>query len=294
MSSNKSLSWIMSDAIWRVIMHVVPTKLYLTLKYRVIFGASINWKNPKTYSEKLQWLKLYGYKPEYSDYVDKIKVKSFVASTIGEEYVIPTLGIWDSGSDIDFTNLPEKFVLKCNHDSGAVIICSDKRQLNEDSARLAMNKQLKTNYYLKGRETPYKFVKKQVFAEQYIHDKATDELIDYKFYCFDGVPRLLLIATDRKTDVKFDFFDMDFNHLNIKRGHENATKMIDQPKNFGLMKDIASRLSTGIPHVRVDLYEANGKVYFGEMTFYPSSGFTPFEPGDWEYKLGEWITLPNK
>jgi len=294
MKKKNSILWTASDIFWRILMHITPTKLYLSLKYRVVFGSWIKWDNPTTYSEKLQWLKLYGYRAEYTDYVDKIKVKNYVASIIGKEYIIPTLGVWDSGSDVDFVSLPDRFVLKCNHDSGKVIICTNKTLINESSIRRAINKQLRTNYYLRGRETPYKFVKRCVFAEEYMQDEETQELRDYKFYCFDGTPRLLLVATDRNYDVKFDYYDMDFNHLDIKRGHDNSVKKISPPSNFSLMKDIAAKLSSNIPHVRVDLYEVNGRVFFGEMTFYPSSGFTPFEPLSWERILGGWITLPKE
>lgn len=291
---NKSLKARILDRVWRVLQHTMPTKAYLKLKYRVVFKKPLDLKNPQTYSEKLQWLKLYGYRPEHTTMVDKVLVKDYVRNIIGDEYIIPTLAVWDSPDGIDFDSLPDRFVLKCNHDSGRVVVCRDKAGLDRDKALKEMRASFRHNYYLMGRETPYKFVRRKVFAEQYMQDEKTSDIRDYKFFCFGGVPKAMFIASERATDVKFDFFDMDFNHLPLRQGYDNSPYPIGKPENFELMKELAAKLSKGLPHVRVDLYEINGKVYFGELTFFHFSGFMPFEPADWDRTWGEWLELPSK
>lgn len=291
---NTSLKARILDRVWRVLQHTMPTKAYLKLKYRVVFKKPLDLKNPQTYSEKLQWLKLYGYRPEHTMMVDKVLVKDYVRNIIGDEYIIPTLAVWDDPDGIDFDSLPDRFVLKCNHDSGRVVVCRDKAGLDRDKALKEMRASFRHNYYLMGRETPYKFVRRKVFAEQYMQDEKTSDIRDYKFFCFGGVPKAMFIASERATDVKFDFFDMDFNHLPLRQGYDNSPYPIDKPENFELMKELAAKLSKGLPHVRVDLYEINGKVYFGELTFFHFSGFMPFEPADWDRTWGEWLELPSK
>lgn len=254
--------------------------------------------NPQTFNEKLQWLKLYDRRPEYTMMVDKIEVKKYIAEKIGEEYLIPTLGVWDNAEDIDFDSLPDKFVMKCNHNSGlGMAICKDKSTFDTEKARKELRKGLKQDYYLTGREWPYKNVKRRIIAEQYMEDEKTSELRDYKFFCFNGEVKAMFVATERQKvgeEVKFDFFDENFNHLPIRQGHPNAKVAPEKPEKFEEMKKLASKLSQNIPHVRVDFYEVNGKIYFGEMTFYHFSGMVPFAPEEWDYKLGEWTTLPKK
>jgi hypothetical protein len=254
----------------------------------------LDLKNPKTYSAKLQWLKLYDRRPEYSAMVDKAEAKKVVANLIGEQYIIPTLGIWEKFDDIDFDELPDQFVLKVTHDSGGVIICKDKSKLDIAAARKEINFSLKHNYFAYGREWPYKNLKPRIIAEQLMVDESGEELKDNKFFCFDGEPKAMFIATDRPHDTRFDFFDMDFNHLPFTNGHENATKKIHKPQNFELMIELASKLSKGIPQVRVDLYSINGNVYFGELTFFHWGGMVPFVPEEWDYTFGSWINLPVK
>ena len=276
------------------VSRAIPDRAYLRLKYRAAFGKKLNLKDPKTYNEKLQWLKLYDRKPEYIAMVDKYEVKKYVAEIIGEEYIIPTLGVWDRVEDIDFDSLPNQFVLKCTHDSGGLVICKDKKTLDRRCAKKKINSCLKRNFYHLNREWVYKDVVPQIIAEQYMEDSQTKELRDYKFFCFNGEPKALFVATDRQTpgeEVKFDFFDMDYNHINVKNGHENAKTLPEKPRQFDLMKELAKKLSTDIPHVRVDFYEVDGKVYFGEMTFFHFSGMVPFDPEDWDYTFGSWIEL---
>ncbi len=272
----------------------IPDKIYLKSRYKARIGKKLNLKNPKTFNEKLQWLKLYDRKPEYTVMVDKHEVKKYVADKIGKDYIIPILGVWDKFDDIDFDALPEQFVLKCTHDSGGLVICKDKSQLDIEQARKKIDKCLKRNYYWHGREWPYKNVKPRIIAEQYMEDEETAEIRDYKFFCFDGVAKALFIATDRSNkeeETKFDFYDMEFNHLPFTNGHPNANSAPQKPENFDKMRELAGKLSENIPHLRVDFYEVNGKIYFGELTFSHWSGMTPFEPEEWDYKLGEMIKL---
>ena len=270
---------------------------FLKYAYRVHLGKKLDLEHPVTFNEKMQWLKLYDRRPEYTTMVDKYAVKQYVAEKIGEEYIIPTLGVWDTFDDIDFDTLPEQFVLKCTHDSGGLVICTDKSKLDKDNIRGLLGKYLKRDYYSIHREWPYKNVKPRIIAEAYMEDSATSELRDYKFFCFNGEPKVLYVITERKTsghNFKLDYFDMDFQHLDFKNGYENSEYPIDKPLGFEKMKELAVVLSNGIPYVRVDFYEVDGKIYFGELTFFPTSGYGPFDPEEWDYKFGEWITLPQK
>ena len=417
----------------------LPDKQYLQIVYRLRTGKKLNLKNPRSFNEKLQWLKLYDRKPEYAKMVDKYEAKKYVADIIGEEYIIPTLGIWDKFEDIDFSQLPDKFVLKCTHDSGGLVICTDKSKLDLKAARKKLKKCLRTNYYRMTKEWPYKDVKPRIIAEQYMTDEGSDdalddykvhnfngtprfvllcrerfkvsglsedfftgtwdhidvkrphhgnaatertrpkeldemlrisemlskdipflrtdfytinkkvffgefsffpsndfeifepdkydeifrdwlhcpldvgggifvkdnscvfirkekkkELKDYKFFCFDGEPKMMFVATDRPFDTRFDYFDMNFHHLPFVSGHPNAQKTIKCPSTFNEMQQVARKLSGGFPHIRVDLYDIAGHVYFGELSFYHNSGFFPFTPEEWDYKIGSWLHLPKK
>lgn len=275
--------------------HILSDKLYLKLKYYQRMGKKLNLDSPKTFNEKLQWLKLYDRNTLYTKLVDKYEVREYIVNSIGEEYLIPLIGVWDDFDDIDFGALPNKFVLKCTHDSGGIVICEDKTKFDIYKTRKKIKKCLSYNYYWHGREWSYKNIKPRIIIEQYMSDEDEDELKDYKFFCFDGVPKAMYVATDRNKkdeETKFDFFDMDFNHMPFTNGHPNAKVQIKSPDTFEKMKELASRLSKGIPQVRVDFYSINGRIYFGELTLSHWSGFTPFEPEEWDYKFGEWIHLP--
>lgn len=272
-------------------------KAFIKKQFKYTMGYPLNLDAPKTYNEKLQWLKLYDRKPIYTTMVDKFAVKQFVSGIIGSQYLIPTIGVWDRADDIDFNSLPNQFVLKCTHDSGGLVICKDKKKLDKDKAIKKLNSCLKRQYFYIHREWPYKNVKPRIIAEQYMEDTHTHELRDYKFFCFDGEVKALFIASERQnsaSETRFDFFDADFTHLPIKNGHPNADILPDKPVCFEEMKKLAQMLSAGIPHVRVDFYEVNGKVYFGELTFSHWSGFVPFSPKKWDDIFGEWIKLPDK
>lgn len=292
---------------WKIISFIVqrcklfrntlPDKMYLGILYRGVFNKKINFENPQTYNEKLQWLKLHDHNPEYIIMVDKYEVKKYIENKIGEEYIIPTLGVWNTFDEINFDLLPDQFVLKCTHDSGGLVICSDKKKFDKKAACKKITKSLNTNYFFSGREWPYKNVKPRIIAEEYMVDESGYELKDYKFFCFDGFVKAMYIASDRQLpgeETKFDFFDMDFKHLPFTNGHPNATHEIKRPESFDQMKELARKLSEGIPQVRVDFYDINGQIYFGELTFSHMSGMVPFEPEEWDYKFGEWIKLPGK
>ena len=274
----------------------LPDKMVLKLLFSARAKYKLNLKNPQTFNEKLQWLKLYDRKPIYTTMVDKYAVKKYVADIIGEEYIIPTFGVWDKFDDIDFDKLPNQFVLKCTHDSGGLVIVKDKTELNKKFAKKKIENCLKRDYYIYNREWPYKNVPRKIIAEQYMEDTETQELRDYKFFCFNGEVKALFIASDRgnpKEETKFDFYDENFNHLPFTNGHPNATKEIVKPKSFEKMKELASILSKGIPHLRVDFYEIDGRIYFGELTFCHWSGLMPFNPEEWDYTFGNWLKLPE-
>ena len=273
----------------------IPDKLYLEMMYRRVFDKSLDLTNPKSFNEKLQWMKLYYRDPLYTMLVDKYAVKQYVLDKAGDAglKVIPTLGVWENFDDIDFSKLPNQFVLKTTHDSGSVCICKDEMTFDKVRAKKVLTKSLHHNYYLNDREWPYKDVPRRIIAEKYMVDESGVELKDYKFFCFKGEPKLMYIATDRGIDTRFDYFDINFNHLPFKQGFANSEKKIEKPRAWEKMIEISRILSNGIPHVRVDLYDICGEVYFGEYTFYHNSGFTPFEPEEWDYKIGNYFELPS-
>lgn len=250
--------------------------------------------NPQTFNEKLQWLKLHDKHPEYTQMVDKIEAKKIAAKIIGEEHIIPTLGVWDNFDDIDFDKLPDQFVLKCTHDSGGVVICRDKSNLDISAARKKINRCLQRNPFWATREYPYKNVKPRILAEEFLDDHSTDTtgLTDYKFFCFNGVPKFMFVATNRPIDTRFDFFDISFNHLPFRQGHPLSSKPIRKPERYAEMVEIAKKLSKGYQHVRIDLYNMSGKIYFGEYTFFHYSGMVPFIPHEWDEKLGRYLKFP--
>ena len=271
---------------------IYPAKLFVQLKYWAALGRWPDLETPRTYNEKLNWLKLHDHNPKYTMLVDKVRVKEYVAGILGEEHVIPLYGTWEHFDDIDFDALPGQFVLKCNHDSGLCCICTDKSTFDLATAKRKLEARLKINFYWGGREWPYKNVKPCILAEKYMKDPKTPVLNDYKFFCFDGKVRALFVVTGRGIDTRLDFFDENFNHLPFERGHPVADKTPERPEKFDEMKRYAELLSTGILHVRVDFYEVDGKVYFGEFTFYPGSGLEVFDPEVWDYRFGELLTLP--
>ncbi len=274
------------------VLNLLPDTLYLKFMFRATLQRKLDLKNPTTFNEKLQWLKIHDRKDIYTTIVDKYEVKKYIAKKIGANYIIPTLGIWSSFDEINFDELPNQFVLKCTHDSGGLVICNDKSKLDIEKAKEKIEKSLKSNFYWLGREWPYKNVKPRIIAEQYM----ADNLRDYKLFCFNGTPRMTLVCSERFTEdgLKEDFYDEAWNHLSIQRpAHSNAILPIQRPKQYELMRRLAAKLSEKMSFARIDFYEINEKVYFGEITFYPASGFEGFRPEEWDLKLGEWIELPG-
>lgn len=281
----------------KYILRILPDDTYIRLRYFIAFKKFPNLKNPKSFNEKLQWIKLHDRKPLYTQLVDKYEVRKYISEKIGEEYIIPLLGVWDRPEDIDFDALPDKFVIKCNHNSGeGMVICTDKSKLDIPKIRKNLKKALRNNYFYQGREWPYKNVKPRIIAEKYMVDKTYGELRDYKLYCFDGITRAVLIATNRNSETEklgFDYFDGDLNRLNwVDADVPNAKTIPEAPVNYDKMKELAYVLSKDIPHVRVDFYEANGKIYFGEMTFFDSSGFVKNSPEDWDHEIRDYLNVP--
>ena len=271
--------------------------IYLKKLFQQCLEVELNLDNPKTFNEKIQWLKLYDRKPEYTMMVDKYLVRDYMAKQIGEEYLIPLLGVWDRAEDIDFNALPEQFVLKCNHNSGlGMCICTDKSKLDIVKVRAELNKGLQQDYYLTGREWAYKNVPRKIIAEKYMVDESGYELKDYKFMCFNGEVKCSFICSDRYSEggLHVTFFDRDWNVMPFERHYPSVKEGLPRPVNYEKMIELAEKLSQNIPFLRVDFYEVDGKIYFGELTFYPGSGMEEFSPEEWDYKLGEWIELPDK
>lgn len=277
---------------------LIPDYIYLKLKYKLRFGTWPNFKRPQSFNEKLNWLKLYNRRTEYTKMVDKYAVKEYVSSVLDEECIIPTLGIWNSPNDIDFNLLPNKFVLKTTHGGGGVgiVICRDKKTFNVQKAKSILQTSLNSCIYRTLKEWPYKNVPHKIIAEQYIEDKKYGELRDYKFFCFNGEVKFCKVDFGRFVEHHANYYDPDWNLLPFgeKQFPPQKDTIIEKPKNFELMKLYASKLSQNIPFIRVDLYNVNGHIYFGEITFYPASGFGEFEPTEWDHEIGKWLLLPSK
>lgn len=275
-------------------LRFLPDKTYLKFLFRVRNGKKLDLKSPKTFCEKMNWLKINEKQESYTKLVDKVLVRDYIDKKIGEGHTFPLLGVWDRFEDIDFDQLPDEFVLKCNHDSGSVKIIKDKSSLTSKDYEEMKKKYasaLKDNPFFAGREYPYKNVKAKILAEKLMTMEDGSGINDYKFFCFDGKPEILFVATDRQTDVKFDFYDMDFQHLDIINIHPQSGKTIEKPACFEEMKEIAGKLSAGMKFVRIDLYEIDGTVFFGEFTFFHAGGFWPLTPEEWETKLGDLIKI---
>lgn len=280
---------------YRKMLNWLPDKIFLKAAFRARFGRKLDLNNPKTFNEKLQWLKLYDRKPEYTKMVDKYLVRDYVKEKIGEEYLIPLLGVWENPEKINFDELPMQFVLKCNHNSGlGMCICKDKNSLDINKVKAELKKGIDQNYYLTGREWPYKDVPRRIIAEKYMVDESGYELKDYKFYCFDGKVKLVMINSDRMSleKTKANYFDENYQPLDFVWGYENAEIPPQKPEKFEEMKYLAEKLSKNISHVRIDFYQTPSGIYFGEITFFDGCGFDAIEPIEWDYKIGSWLKLP--
>lgn len=275
------------------IQRILPDKVFLRIMYRARLGTHLDLRNPQTFNEKLQWLKLYDRNPHYTQMVDKYEAKKIIEATAGSQYVIPTYGIWNSFSEIDFNKLPNEFVLKTTHDAGRVIICRDKNELNKQDAEKKLDEGLKTNFFWQGREWPYKNVKPRIIAEKLLKEDGSTELMDYKIMCFSGKAYCCFVCTGRgsKEGLRVTFFDRDWKRLPFERHYPCDANEIQRPRGYQTMISLAEKISKNIAFLRVDFYEVNNEIYVGELTFYPGNGFEEFTPPDWDYKLGELIDL---
>ena len=274
-------------------MHVVPEEWYLKRQFLKKVGYPLNLDNPKTFNEKLQWLKLHDRNPLYTKMVDKYEAKKYVADIIGEEYIIPTLGVWDNFDEIDFDKLPNQFVLKCTHDSGSIAICKDKATFDKKAARKKLERGLRYNYYYAGGfEWPYKNVKPRIIAEKFMVDESRTELKDYKVFNFNGEPKIIQVDYDRFVEHKRDLYGADWHKLEYALAYAmNPGHEVNRPQKLEEMLDLARKLAKGHAFLRTDFYSINDKLYFGEMTFYPEAGFGKWSPNEIDDKLGNCVNI---
>lgn len=274
-------------------------KLYVEALYKIYTGENLDLRNPRSFTQKTQWLKVYDHNPLYHKLVDKAEVKEYVEKIIGKEYIIPTLGVWESFDEIDFDSLPKKFVLKSTNGGGStgVVICKDKASFDKTEAKILLEKSMSYDIYKKMGEWVYKGIQPRIIAEELLELPDGNSINDFKIWCFSGEPKVLFYASERFNDKKhppyFDYYDMDFNRLPVRsKGHMSSEMQLKMFPEFAKMKELAKKLSSGYPYIRVDFYCVNGQIYFGELTFYHDSGFVLFEPDDWNYRFGEMIKLP--
>jgi len=282
----------------RVFLKLLPKcflsdKTFIKIKYHIMTGLKLNLKNPVLYNEKVQWLKLNDRKPEYSIMSDKYEVRKYVSGIIGDEYLIPLYGAWESFDEIPFDTLPDQFVLKCTHDSGGIIICKDKKNLNIKKIRKSFNKRLSKNYFWHAREWAYKDIKPRIIAEKLMLDDSSEGINDYKIFCFNGQPKIIEVDIGRFTSHKRNFYSPQWEFQQLINERPNAPlDSVKKPETLNLMLELAKKLSFNLIHLRVDLYTINNKIYFGELTFYDGNGFNSYEPPEWNKTFGDWIKLP--
>ncbi len=268
---------------------------YIEIRYKAIFKKNINLEPPVTFNEKMQWLKLYNKNPLHSAMADKYLVKNYVAEKIGDQYVAKLLGVWDRVDDIDFTELPDQFVLKTTHDCGGVVVCKNKAALNLKKTKRFLRRHMKREYFYHCREWPYKNIKPRIIAEEFLEDAANEVLPVYKILCFNGKPKIIqTIQNDKKPNETIDYFDTAWNVLDLRQNYPNSKTPLDRPKKLDEILEIAEKLAEGTSFIRIDLYSVNGEIYFSEFTFFSDAGFAPFHPEKWDKTLGDWINLPEK
>lgn len=273
------------------VLGIVPDRPYLKIMYRVYTGKNLDLDAPESFNEKLQWLKLNDRKPEYTDMVDKYEVRKFIESRIGEGHLIPLLGIWNDPEEIDFDSLPDKFVLKCTHDCEGLAICRDKASFDRDAAKKKLKMALGRNFFYQGREWPYKNVKPRIICEQYMEDDGQEQLTDYKVFNFNGEPKMIQLDYDRFTGHKRQFFDTEWNRMDVSFHFPSDNKVIEKPAQLDEMLSLAKTLSKGFPQLRTDFYIVGGKIYVGEMTFFHGTGMGRWTPDSFDKTLGSWLDL---
>jgi hypothetical protein len=270
----------------------LPDRMYLYIKYYIRTGKFLDLKNPVTFNEKIQWLKINDRCPNYVKMVDKYEAKTFVEKQIGSEVIIPTIGVWDKFKDINFNDLPEQFVLKTTHDSGGVVVCKGKSSLNLRLCENILNKSLSRNYYYHGREWPYKSIRPRIIAEEYLVDETNEQLKDYKIFTFNGVPKIIQVDYDRHITHKRNLYNLEWTYIEGSIGYPtDPSYFIHKPEMLDLMLEYSMKLSKNIPHLRVDFYSVGTKIYFGELSFYHGSGFEKFFPESLGEQFGEWLEL---
>ncbi|MDN6291153.1 MAG: hypothetical protein L0J63_12865 [Tetragenococcus koreensis] len=284
--------------LWRKItkkglLNFLSDESFVRLEYKLKMKEELNLESPERYNEKLQWLKLYDHDPLYTDLVDKFEVRKHVEKLIGKDYLIPSYGVYNDYDEIDFDSLPDQFVLKPTHASGDVFLCKDKSTIDHQKLKKEIDRWLHKNYYNYHREWPYKNVKPRIVCEKFMIEQGSDRIKDYKFFCFNGKAEYMFVASDRGTNTKFDFYDREFNHLNLKQHYLKSDTAMPKPANYEKMLKLSEQLSVGFPHVRIDFYSINGRIYFGEFTFYHFSGFEAFVPDSFDFKLGSLLKLPQ-
>ena len=295
--SLKYLAHIVAGAVRRLSPMIPNDKTYLSLIYFLEHCRPLHLKNPRRFTEKIQYLKIYDHNPDYVGWVDKLEAKKRAAVILGEEHVIPTLAVWNDANQIDFDSLPERFVLKSTNGSGgSVWICEDREKFDFEACRINLSRQQNKSSFSRYREWPYKLIKARIFAEPFMIDGTGSDLTDYKFYCFGGVPMYCQVIANRRSGETIDFFDMDWNHqefYGLNPACRPAASRPASPICLRQMGEAARILSKGDTFVRIDLYEIDGKVYFGEKTYYPASGIGVFTPDEWDFKLGDLIKLTD-
>lgn len=295
MNKKKDINWFVDALARRQLLNWVPDSSYIRLRYRLKLGRKCNVKNPVTFQEKLQWLKLHEHKEGINKFADKLLVKEYIQDILGEEYVIPTIaGSWNSFGEIDFSKLPKSFVLKCTHDSGGSVVCRDKAGLDFSAAKRKIDKAMKHDYYWQGREYCYKNIKRLIFAEKYIESIGDEGLVDYKFYCFNGEPKFLYVSKglENHSTASISFLTLDWEFCDFWRSdYKRFDTLPEKPKKFDEMIEIACKLSKGHKFLRVDLYEIEDKVVFSELTFYPCGGMMPIVPVEKDRELGRLLKI---
>lgn len=272
------------------IASVLPDKIHISIMYFIKMKKKLNLNNPKTFGEKMQYIKLYGNLELNSNFVDKYEVREYIKNAIGEQYLNELLGVYESVEQINFNSLPEKFVLKVTHGSGYNIICNDKKNFDIDEAKNKINEWMKESYYIKGKEPQYKNIKPRIICEKYLQDES-GELRDYKFFCFSGKPRFIQVDSNRFSCHTRDFYDSYWNKLNLTFKYENSDNKIEKPDKLDEMLQLCEILSREFPFIRVDFYFVNNNIYFGELTFNPENGYGQFNPLSEDLKIAELIDL---
>lgn len=279
----------------QTVFRLLPDELYLKMCFLIYMHQKLDLNNPQTFNEKMQWLKLHDRRTKYTQWADKYLVKQYIADKIGEQYVVPLLGVWDRFEDIDRTALPKQFVLKTTHGSGGIVICRDKETFDWKYAEKKLKRSLCVNYFYNGREWPYKNITPRIIAEQYLeNEKGDGGLVDYKFYCFHGIPRFLYVSggLEDHATARISFCNMDYTKADFRRAdYAEFETLPDKPVNFDKMKEFAAMLSADMKFLRVDFFEAKGRLYFSELTFTPRNGFMKFHPKEYDLVWGRELDL---